>query len=483
MTRFLKIFSAVLLAGVVALSCSKDSSSTGDDDHGIDYGSITDIQYSQHVQPLLNDDCVSCHGPNRADAGLRLDSWDELIKGSQFGEAVIPFDADHSVMIEMLTKLAGAVHPADQGESALDSAEIAFLARWIDEGAQNDADEIPYANSTGKVYVCSQDGAIVNIIDVDAKVVIRNVDMQDFGFAPDSKPHHVAAAPDGRNWFVTMISAGTIAKFNANNELVATDTTEVPALLAIHPTENVLYVSRFVSVVTTSLYVLDTQSFTPITSGGATDGRIEMPRPVPHGLTIDHNGDYIYTASLSDNELMVVSNASKDFETGIPVGNNSNPLQMTISPDNSTLYLSASGKEQMLIVDISDPTAPVLIDSVQVGVNPWHTMITPDGAYVYVANLGSNTVSVINTATKDVQTIGAGDGSDGLSQPHGLVVSPDGRYVFVSCRNTTGDYHPRYDFGDNALAGAVVVINTATNQIEKVLEIEEFGSGMTIWSN
>lgn len=477
---FLMVATFLLLFVITSCKSDKNPISPGG---GIDYGNIAQIEYTTHVQALLDKYCVSCHGAQRADAGLRLDSWDELVKGSNFQEVIIPFDADHSLLNNMLTKLVGGVHPGELGRETLDSVKTAFMARWVNEGARNDGQTVPYANPARRLYVCSQDAAVVDIIDVDTKMVVRKVDLQKLGFPADAKPHHVAVSPDGQFWFVSMISAGTILKFNSNNELVGQDTTAVPALLAHLPNENVLLASRFISVVQQSLYALNTTTMEPLNDPNTPDGKIALPFPVPHALTLSRDGNFAYTASLSDNELMVINTATKEFETGIPLGSGENPLQITVSPDNTTLYISAQGKGQMLIVDVTDPLSPALIDSVAVGTQPWHPVYTPDGSRVYVGNLGSSNFSVINTASRTAQTFGAGDGSDGLSQPHGIAVTPDGQYVFISNRNVNGNYHPRHDFGDNSRAGTVVVINTATNQIEKVLEIEAFGSGMAIWPN
>jgi DNA-binding beta-propeller fold protein YncE len=91
---------------------------------------------------------------------------------------------------------------------------------------------------------------------------------------------------------------------------------------------------------------------------------------------------------------------------------------------------------------------------------------------------------VVNTVTRqEIMQIGRGDGSDGLAEPHGLVISTDGSYVYVTNRNKNipAEYTPRHDFGDNVNTGTVVAISTATNQIEKVLEIQQFPSGLAIY--
>ena len=48
------------------------------------------------------------------------------------------------------------------------------------------------------------------------------------------------------------------------------------------------------------------------------------------------------------------------------------------------------------------------------------------GAYVYVANYFSNTVSVINALTRSVATVNVG------ANPSGVAVSPDGAHVYVT---------------------------------------------------
>ena len=69
---------------------------------------------------------------------------------------------------------------------------------------------------------------------------------------------------------------------------------------------------------------------------------------------------------------------------------------------------------------------------IDVGPGPIQLMATPDGAYVYVANQGSeaapnNTVSVIDTRTGEVtKTLETGLGA------HGVSVSADGAFVFVT---------------------------------------------------
>lgn len=475
-----KVLSFLILVLIVSMLtfCSKDSPTGTNED--IDYSTITDIHYSEHVQVILNEYKNILTAAGYYPDSLQMDTWANLIKGWKYGEVIIPFDSGNSLLIELSTKL----NYADK----LRADKLDLLERWIDEGAKNDNGEIPYANSQERLYVCSQGEAIINIIDVDALVVIRNVHLTDFGLPLSSKPHHIAFSPNGAYFFVSCIDnqVNEILKFDmATNQLVGEASTSIPALLDHHPTENLLYVSRFMDPQNplTSIFLLNTETMQPAETGF--NGEIILPPgyKIPHAMKMDLTGQYAYTASLSENQFLVVNHATKEFEDAIPLGSNRTPLQVAVSPDNNKVYIACIGSGEIVVMNVSDPANRFEEAAVSVGGQPWHSTFSNDGTKFYVGNLALNNFAVINTSDLSLQTFGAGDGSDGLSQPHGIAISPDDKYLFISNRNTGGNYHPQYDFGDNSNVGTVVVINTSDNSIAKVLEIENFGSGMRLWSN
>ena len=68
--------------------------------------------YATSVQSILDAKCSSCHNGSTDDSSsLRLDSWQNVLAGSEFGEVVIPFNADNSVLVEIIEKLKGTAHP------------------------------------------------------------------------------------------------------------------------------------------------------------------------------------------------------------------------------------------------------------------------------------------------------------------------------------------------------------------------------------
>ena len=71
------------------------------------------------------------------------------------------------------------------------------------------------------------------------------------------------------------------------------------------------------------------------------------------------------------------------------------------------------------------------VTTITVGDNPYGVVVSPDGSSVWVANLGSDTVSRINTTTNAVTPINVG------TNPYGVDVSPDGSSVWVTNQGGT----------------------------------------------
>lgn len=459
------------LAVVVFWGFGCDDDPSGPDD--IDYSTVIDISFSEHVQVILNEYQQILTNAGIFPEGLQLDSWENLIRGWRHGEVIIPFDADISLLIELTTKLDNL------DELRIDKLNL--LIRWINEGAQNDNGEVPYANSNNRLYVCNQGAARISVIDTKALVVMRSINLLDLnlGFSLASNPHHIAVEPNGEFWYLSLTGESKILKFNKNNEFVGQADTPIPALLAAHPTNGLLYVSRFPQVPG-----MPPPNLIGVIERSTMNTLADIPvRPVPHAMAVDNAGGFVYTCSLSESEVVPINPTTNEAdEASVNLGSGKGPLQLAISPDDKTLYVSNQISNEMIVVNVSDPANRTIVATVPVNKQPWHPVFTPDGGRVYVGNSGDNTVTALTTTTHAVLTvIGVGDGTDGLSQPHGIAVSDDGQYVFVSGRNLNGAYQPHYDFGDNATVGTVVVINTATNSIEKVIEVEEFGSGMAIW--
>jgi len=90
------------------------------------------IEFSRHIQPILEAHCVRCHANGVAKGGFSIESRERMLATDG---VVVPGDAEASRLIHLVREDDPlAVMPAE-GER-LSDAEIALLAMWIDQGAE-----------------------------------------------------------------------------------------------------------------------------------------------------------------------------------------------------------------------------------------------------------------------------------------------------------------------------------------------------------
>jgi hypothetical protein len=89
--------------------------------------------FERSVRPVLVDHCLSCHGPKKQQAGLRLDSRAAMLKGGDSGPTVKPGDATASLLIQAV-RHKGDVKKMPP-KKALAPEAIEALAAWVNLGA------------------------------------------------------------------------------------------------------------------------------------------------------------------------------------------------------------------------------------------------------------------------------------------------------------------------------------------------------------
>ena len=102
-----------------------------------------DSFYTKNIYPILDSNCVSCHGASKIEGALRLDSYEGLTKGGRDGAVIIPRDADKSLLVARITLPSGDKHamPAE-GRAPLKPTQIAWIRAWIQAGASPSDKEV-----------------------------------------------------------------------------------------------------------------------------------------------------------------------------------------------------------------------------------------------------------------------------------------------------------------------------------------------------
>lgn len=433
------------------------------------------------VDAIFQAKCVSCHAGEEAARGLRLDSWENLVMGSDFGEAIIAYDADNSLVIELATKYEAGSHPGELGEAALTEEEIAVLRDWIDSGAPSSDGEIPFSNPDDpRLYVANQGAGMVAVIDMNTNQVARMVNLMDLGFSEFSMPHHIAVEEDGSFWYVSLIMDNKILKFTRDNELVGQVDAVRPGLLALDPVGPWLYGGR------SMMSVSPPESVVQIDRETMESEEIGLLMPRPHALLTNHDGSEVYISSLAQNRVATYHDETGDLVFDDVEGDRPHVfIHFTISPDGKTMVGTSEVTSNAFVFDLESSEGVALVDTIGVLRAPWHPIYTADGKWVVFGNNWTNTITILDMEKRAIAKVI--EGVEGLAQPHGSAASPDGRYVYISQRNLAMPdghskedhvYHARYDFGDNAHIGTVVVLDMESMEIVKVIETEEYASGM-----
>lgn len=324
------------------------------------------------------------------------------------------------------------------------------------------------------LYVASQSAPALSVIDMSAREVVETIWLTDLGFTANAKPHHVAVEPDGSFWYASLIADGRVLKFNRDNELVGQAEFETPGLLAVDPVENILYVGRSMAAVNPP------QRIGLLTRADMAIEEYDVFFPRPHAIAVAPGGGRIFTASLAVNQIASVAPEDDDLQITNVEGATHTIVQFAVSPDGRMLVAGGQISGEIMVFEISDPSAPQLFTTFQIGGQPWHPTYSPDGRFVYFPQRTSNSVAVIDTSNWQVVATIEGDG---LAEPHGSAISADGRTLWVSGRNTEGVYpttigRTGVGEGDPLPAGTVVAIDTESRQIVSVIEVPAYAAGI-----
>ncbi len=199
---------------------------------------------------------------------------------------------------------------------------------------------------------------------------------------------------------------------------------------------------------------------------------LSVPFERPHGMKVAPDGSFAYSSSLSSNRIVAIEAQSPEVQRSsfFPEASFQRYVQMDITADGDTAYVTGQEAGQVQVLSLDEPASPTLVDSVEVGAEPWHPQLSDDGETLYFGSKVTNTIYAMNTETFATTTIEG----DGIAQPHGSALSPDGQTLYVSNNNKNRAYP--------SSNGTVVAVDTETNEIQTVIEVGENPAGInTRW--
>jgi YVTN family beta-propeller protein len=453
-------------------------------------------EFSTSVLPIFEHRCggATCHGGGELGFGADLDltSFEGVLRGSKYGAVVIPGMPFMSHLVQTINRTDTTISPISSlempaGRDPLPAAELQAIIGWIGRGAEdgNGSRPFPEPRPRGKVLFTSQSVDLVGVLDIQTGLVIRYVQAGNaLPFTqPPQAPHTVQVDDQGRYYYVTLISANVLRKYDARTDALLGEVGVglSPAHVVITADGSKAYVTNF-SESAGQVFVINTSSMT-------VDRIITHPlMRKTHGARLSHDGRYLYVGNNVGDLLTIIDTrtdsvmANLDLRTGLPSPGSfvCKPYQIAVRNDDRFIYITCNGSLDSLgngAVSVFERIGDTFTFAalIPVGRRPLQCEVTRDGRFLYVCNQGSGTVSVINTAalsvTATIDSVGP--------QPHGVDITEDDRLVFVTCENVAGE-PPHHPLMGSKAPGFIAVIDAMTNRVVRRVEVGGFAAGVAI---
>lgn len=442
------------------------------------------------TQTNLSCSTPSCHGNEDPASGLNLVDWQKAMNGSENGTMIIPYNGFWSHLYSVVNNdtLLGPVSTVTFFEQHKISAQnVAILKNWMDEGAKSENGQVAFTSvpKEEKSFITNQASDLVAVLQGDLKRILRLVPVG--GSNTLDAPHYVKISPDKNLFFISLIQEGYIEKYDINIDypFAKIDRLQIgtsPAHIEISPDGLTGYVTNFVASGAGTVRKFSTGS--PMQVTGIFE---DVKLTAPHGMALTSAGNVLFVASEIGEYLFRINTNSfinsdstvikEPIDPSVPPNGqgtgNFKPYQIILSQDESLLYVSCRGANEVRIYRANDL---VMVNQIFLGTNAYPLLmkLTSDGKYLFICNRNNNTVSVINTMTQTIHTTISNVGI----QPHGVDFTPDGQYAIIACETQSGfdGHHPTV--GSNKVGVSRLIKMSDFTLTEDRLEMASFPAGI-----
>lgn len=239
----------------------------------------------------------------------------------------------------------------------------------------------------------------------------------------------VAATPNGNYVYASDYNTGEVVKIDtSNNNVLSSIFTKAGAYgIDFTPDGGYAFVAcKNATPTVARISVLD-DSINEITL--TTGDGFELGSPMDVVVTADGSAAYLSTGSYRNTTgyIGLVSPLPSENPTvsAIHVGGSSN-RELAITPDGKYLYVASENPNGSVIkVNVADNTVITTIDLLSNN-TPHGIAISPDGLWVYVS-LRYEGIAIIDASTDEVVKI-----VEAGFDPVGIAFTPDGKYAYVA---------------------------------------------------
>jgi DNA-binding beta-propeller fold protein YncE len=295
-------------------------------------------------------------------------------------------------------------------------------------------------------------------------------------------PHGIAVDPGRSKWYVSIAHGqpfGQVHRYSTgtNRPEGRVDVGLFPATMVVSP-GGILYVANFNlhgDRVPSSVSVVDTDSMEEV-------ARVTTCA-MPHGSRLSPDGRWHYSVCMLDDQLVEIDTRSLEVsrrmslapgaERRLEIGNDGTdhsgsdgpgcaPTWVQPAPGRHAAYVACNRNREVLEVDLDDWT---IARRFETGAGPYNLDVTPNGAMLVVTYKGDAAVGVFDLASGGAEHVVP----TARRIPHGVVVTPDSRYAFVTIEGVGNE------------PGTVEVIDLGTKRVVGTVEVGRQAGGIGFW--
>ena len=277
--------------------------------------------------------------------------------------------------------------------------------------------------------------------------------------------HGMRVAPDGDHWFVSIAHGkpyGRVVKYttSTNRKVGATEVGMFPATMDVSTATGLLYVVNFNlhgEMTPSTVSVVDPEAMVEV-------DRIETG-VMPHGSRLAPDGQTHYSVGMMDGMLYeidaVTATVSRTLQTG---DGTPKPTWVHPHPSKPLAYVANNGADEVVVVDLEDWSIARRFATGD-GTKPYNLEVTPDGSTLVVSYKGAGETGIWDLDTgEEVAQL-----ANTRPVTHGVVISPDSRYAFVTAEGIGGE------------PGAVDVFDLQTNERVASVDVGQQAGGIAFW--
>ena len=332
------------------------------------------------------------------------------------------------------------------------------------------------------LYVASESDDTVSLLKFDG-ISIKEIKRINVGFYPTEVegPHGITIDPSGDYWYVTLAHGnpfGKLIKYSTENNNVIDETTLglFPATMEVSKVTGFIYCVNFNlhgDMKPSSVSVIDAETMTEIT-------KIKTGS-MPHGSRISKDGLKQYSVAMMSGELFEIDALSLNVSRILSLENHSTknhtkmkmgekqmnhsvvkPTWVIPHPTKGIAYVAGNGSNEIIEVNLDKW---MISKRIKVEKGPYNVEISPNGKYMIATLKGSGETAIWQLEDGLlIKTI-----KNSTSVPHGVAISNDSRYAFISVEGKGGE------------PGIVDVIDLKSLKLVDKVEVGKQAGGIAFW--